>query len=174
MPPVATKSKYGKIFKSYIFTPLHPMGVCDVSKVWVILRRKYCPSLVTLSPLKLKILHFVVRRNYGQTKRRTDRQSDSNMPPTDLSSKEHKNRPRIITQEWQNSKECMCHLWNKATELPRKCDYQTDTWRDGQTDTHRTNCLIAKGPTSHLLADFFFMTSQSKDPSNNCAIVMSK
>ena len=36
------------------------------------------------------------------------------------------------------------------------------------------NCLIAKGPTVHLLADFFIMTSQSNGPSNSCAIVTSQ
>ena len=36
------------------------------------------------------------------------------------------------------------------------------------------NCLIAKGPTSHLLADFFIMTSQSNGPSNRCDIATSQ
>ena len=36
------------------------------------------------------------------------------------------------------------------------------------------NCLIAKGPTPHLLADFFIMMSQSNGPSNSCVIVMSQ
>ena len=38
----------------------------------------------------------------------------------------------------------------------------------------KVNCLISKGPTSHLLADFYIMTSQSNGPSNSCAIVTSQ
>ena len=36
------------------------------------------------------------------------------------------------------------------------------------------NCRIAKGPISHLLADFFIMTSQSNGPSDISAIVTSQ
>ena len=36
------------------------------------------------------------------------------------------------------------------------------------------NCLIAKGPTSHMLADFFIMTSESNGPTNSCTIVTSQ
>ena len=35
------------------------------------------------------------------------------------------------------------------------------------------NCLIAKGPTLHLFADFSIMTSQSNGQSNGCLIVKS-
>ena len=36
------------------------------------------------------------------------------------------------------------------------------------------NCLLAKGPTSHMLADISIVTSQLNDPSNGCVIVTSQ
>ena len=42
-----------KISKSYILTPPHPPGACDVSEVWATLRWTYSPSLVIVSPPKL-------------------------------------------------------------------------------------------------------------------------
>ena len=38
-------------------------GAFDVSEVWATLRWTYSPSLVTVSPPKLKLLHFLCKRD---------------------------------------------------------------------------------------------------------------
>ena len=59
------------------FWPLPTPGACDVSDVWATLRWTCSPSLVTVSPLKLVILHFIsgmelrTKQPNGRTDRRT-------------------------------------------------------------------------------------------------------
>ena len=54
---------------SHTFWPRKPPGQCGVSKVWATLT--YSPSLVTVWPPKLKLLHFIYRQD-----RMVDRQTD--------------------------------------------------------------------------------------------------
>ena len=61
MPPVATKSKSVKISYSYIFTRQTP-GACDFSEVWAAFRWTYSPTLFTVWPPKLKILHLIIMK----------------------------------------------------------------------------------------------------------------
>ena len=81
MSPVATKSKYVKISKSYILTP--PLGACDTYNLNVSVRCGQ-PSdellihagLATVSPPKLlSLLHFFCKRD-GIMDKRTDGQKD--------------------------------------------------------------------------------------------------
>ena len=64
---------------------------------------------------------------------------------------------RIFWWRYDNRKQ-------SASACERWCDVSCDI----------SYCLITKGPTSYLLADFFIMTSQSNGPSKSCAIVTSQ
>ena len=80
MPPAATKSKYGKIFKSYILTPPNPQGYgmsvkCEeptdelTVQVWLLYDHpnfKYCTLIVSGTEL----------RTNGQTDKQTNGQTD--------------------------------------------------------------------------------------------------
>ena len=56
------------------FDPTPPLGMCDVSEVWGILRWTYNQSLVTVSSPKLEILHFV-----SGTELQIDKQMDGRL-----------------------------------------------------------------------------------------------
>ena len=60
MPLAEKMSKSGIIFRFYILTPALLPGTCDASEVWATLRWTYSPRLVTVSPPKLKIFHFIL------------------------------------------------------------------------------------------------------------------
>ena len=95
MPPLATKSKSCKIFKSYSLTSAPPLE--HLTEVWTTPRWTYSPSWVTAWRPKLKILHFIytMYKRIGITDKRTDRRtdgwSDYKMTLADLSSQGHKN-----------------------------------------------------------------------------------
>ena len=57
--PGGNKVKLWQKSLSPTFWPRPTPGACDVSEVWATLRWTYSPSLVTVWPPKLKILHFV-------------------------------------------------------------------------------------------------------------------
>ena len=80
-PPLPTKSKYGKIYRSQILTLLHhPPGALDIREVWAIFRWTYSPSLVTVLPAS---------RTDLWTSKQRDRQKiwlqDAPPPPADNS-----------------------------------------------------------------------------------------
>ena len=58
MLPVATKSKSGKISMLH-FYPVPMPRACNISEMWTTHGWTYIPILITVSPLKLKILHFI-------------------------------------------------------------------------------------------------------------------
>ena len=89
--PAARKSNYGKNLQVLHFDPAPPPVACDVGQVWATLRWTYSPSLVTVWPPKLYILHFVYKRD-GITDRQTNGQTIQTLdaPPADLSGQGHK------------------------------------------------------------------------------------
>ena len=120
-----------KISKSYILTPPHHRGM---RYQWRTHRWTYSPSLVTVSPPKLWILHFVSRTEL-QTDWWTDRWIDGwydyLMPPTDLSgqvikklysSQKKEGRPKHFNKakscrEWAEADKVV--MWNQWKQEQR-------------------------------------------------------
>ena len=92
MPPAATKSKYGKISKSYILTPPHPQGhgmsvKCQepidelTVQVWLLYDHqnfKYCTLFVSRKELRTD--GPTDRQTDGRTERRTIQTLDAPGP----------------------------------------------------------------------------------------------